>query len=265
MAPIVKLRRIVATGREAGRRHHPDDQARDVAAIVVAGGRSAGHNRSPDRSLLTLSGRSLLSRTLEPLLRLPSLAELLVLSDDPDQDRLRLMLAKELPYVAVRIVGAGSSIPAASLHKAMLQLEDHVSRGDIRLLLVHDTAWPLASLHLAHAVVEAARRYGAAAPCLSRAPEIWLDSYGTAMQVPLDRNEVVLQMPQAFSASELLHHYAMERGVGYETGSPAEIYGRRSGRRVRAVAGEPSNLRVTSPQDLFAAETVLARSRLSRS
>lgn len=243
----------------ARRRNAPE---RDVGAVVIAGGRAAGLARAPDRSWLTLAGRSLVSRTMEPIIRLPSLGQLVVLIEPDDRERLDVVMGRELPEVAIQVV-TSTGTPAHSLHLALTALERDVAARRLKVVLVHDTAWPLASRHLVHEVVLAARRFDAAVPCLSKAPEIWLDARGVAMHVPLDRTDVLLQMPQAFSAAALLSFYRREQEATYPSGAPAEVYEKRSGRRVRAVAGESRNIRITAPEDIFAAESLLARSGFS--
>lgn len=235
---------------------------RDVGAVVIAGGRAAGLARAPDRSWLTLAGRSLLSRTLEPIIRLPSLGQLVLLVEPGDRERLDVVMRKELPDVAIQVI-TSTGTPARSLHLALTALEQDVATGRLRLVLLHDTSWPLASRHLVHEVVLAARMFDAAVPSLSRAPEIWVGDRGNAMHVPLDRTDVLLQMPQAFAAKALLDFYRREQEGTYPSGAPAEVYEKRSGRRVRAVAGESRNIRITAPQDIFAAESLLARSGFS--
>jgi 2-C-methyl-D-erythritol 4-phosphate cytidylyltransferase len=131
--------------------------------------------------------------------------------------------------------------------------------GPLAVVLLHDTAWALASRHLMHEVVDGARAYGAAAPCLARAPELWMGHGGEATLAPLDRNDVLVQMPQGFAADELLGHYAREQRLSYPSGSAVEVYERHSGRRVRALPGESRNVQIDSGEDVFVAEALLAR------
>ncbi|HET8613887.1 MAG TPA: 2-C-methyl-D-erythritol 4-phosphate cytidylyltransferase [Actinomycetales bacterium] len=255
LARARRLRAQVA----ASRHEHREGGVRDVGAVIVAGGRSTGVDLSPDRSWLTLAGRSLAARALEPLLRLPSLARVAVVVEPADVPELQVVLAKELPRVVVQVVPAAGP-PARSLHQALTTL---LAPGDLEVVLVHDTAWALASRHLVHEVVDGARSYGAAAPCLARAPEIWLGPDGAATLAPLDRNDVLVQMPQGFHAADLLRHYDREEQLGYPAASPLEVYERHSGRRVRALPGESRNVRISCAEDVFVAEQLLTRSGFS--
>jgi 2-C-methyl-D-erythritol 4-phosphate cytidylyltransferase len=252
---LARARRLRAQ-LAAVRHERRDGGVRDVGAVVVAGGRATGVSLAPDRSWLTLAGRSLAARALEPLLQLPSLARVVVIVEPADQGELRSVLAKELPRVVVDVVTADGP-PAHSLHRALRRL---IEPGGIEVVLLHDTAWPLASRHLVHEVVDGARAYVAAAPCLARAPEIWMGPSGAATLAPLDRNDVLVQMPQGFAAADLLQYYDREEQLAYASGSPVEVYERHSGRRVRALPGESRNVHIVSGEDVFVAEALLTRS-----
>jgi 2-C-methyl-D-erythritol 4-phosphate cytidylyltransferase len=76
----------------------------------------------------------------------------------------------------------------------------------------------------------------------------------------LDRNDVLVQMPQGFAAADLLRYYDREEQLAYPSGSPLDVYERHSGRRVRALPGESRNVHILSGEDIFVAEALLARS-----
>lgn len=255
---LARARRLRAQ-LAAARHERREGGVRDVGAVVLAGGRSTGAALAPDRSWLTLAGRTLAARALEPLLQLPALARIAVVVEPQDEAKLRVVLAKELPRVVVSVVHAEGP-PAQSLHRA---LEQVMAGGPLSVVLVHDTAWALASRHLVHEVVDGARTYGAAAPCLARAPELWMGPGGDATLAPLDRNDVLVQMPQGFTADDIVRYYAREQQQSYPSGSPVEVYERHSGRRVRALPGESRNVQIESAEDVFVAEALLARSGFS--
>lgn len=253
---LARARRLRAQLAAARLERH-EGGVRDVGAVVVAGGRATGMSLAPDRSWLTVAGRSLAARALEPLLQLPALARIAVVVEADDQSELESVLAKELPRVVVDVVTADGP-PSRSVHLALRRLM--APADDLDVVLVHDTAWPLASRHLVHEVTDGARAYGAAAPCLARAPELWLGSDGTATLAPLDRNDVLVQMPQGFGAADLLRYYDREEQLAYPSGSPVEVYERHSGRRARALPGESRNVEIASGDDVFVAESLLTRS-----
>ena len=76
----------------------------------------------------------------------------------------------------------------------------------------------------------------------------------------VDRSALVtVQTPQAFHALPLLEAYeraATAGFVGSDTAACAERFG---DLQVRSVAGDPRNLKITFPEDLFVAERLLAK------
>ena len=111
--------------------------------------------------------------------------------------------------------------------------------------MIHDAARPLASLRMFEDVVTAARRHGGALPVLDQDGLIFED--GTAVRDRL----VTVQTPQAFHALPLLEAYerAAEAGfVGSDTAACVERFG---DLQVHSVTGDPRNLKITFPEDLF--------------
>lgn len=252
MASLRRSLRAIRAVSTASRGHPPTR----VGAVVVSGGRSAGHHNTPDRSWLPLAGRSMLARTLAPLATLPGITAVTVIIDEADRPHFVTATERELPGFALEPVTAEGP-PARSIHLALERLMTGHPATDVVVLL--DTAWPLASRHLLHEVVAAARTRGAAVPCLPRAPDIWVGDADVATLSPLDRNDVVVQMPQAFDAAELLRQFRADEELGYPARSPLELHERHSGRRARAVPGESGNIHVVTAEDLLLAESLFAR------
>ena len=146
------------------------------------------------------------------------------------------------------LVGGGAT-RSASVRAGLAAVPAHVE-----IVVVHDAARPLASPALFRAVV-AAVRDGAdgAVPGLVLADTVKRVRDDTVVAT-LDRAELVaVQTPQAFRAAVLRRAHA----AGGEATDDAALV-EAAGGRVVVVAGEPANAKVTSPEDLAAAEARMA-------
>lgn len=129
------------------------------------------------------------------------------------------------------------------------------ARGD--WLLLHDVARPFASVGLLARVLEAARTTGCAGAFVD--PEVPVarlrDGFAVAA---LPRHEAgVFQSPQAFRRTDLLALIERERLEGWQPQSTMQL-ALRARLRVAAVAGEKTNIKITTAEDWRLAETLEA-------
>ena len=128
---------------------------------------------------------------------------------------------------------------------------------DADLIAVHDAARPLFSEATFHAVVAAAREIGAALPVIPVADTIHLMSNDATIVETLDRSMLAAaQTPQCFRADVLRDVLVRAQLEGIEGTDEAGLAAR-FGYTVKAVPGDPRNLKITVPEDLVIAESYL--------
>ena len=144
------------------------------------------------------------------------------------------------------VLAAGGEERSASVMNGLT-----AARG--KIVLVHDAARPLASEGLCRELLEKARVTGGAIPVIPVADA--LKQYRGNRLETLDREGILrAQTPQAFAREELIE--AMKR-FGKGTRDESEAWGA-AGKQVALVRGETANIKVTFPEDLFVAHSLLA-------
>jgi len=132
-----------------------------------------------------------------------------------------------------------------------------VEAGDAELIAVHDAVRPLFSHDMFSAVVAAAREVGAALPVVPVADTIHVMTDHATVESTLDRTMLAAaQTPQAFRGTvlrDVLERAAREKIEGTDEAGLAA----RFGYTVKAVPGDPRNLKITVPEDLAIAESYL--------
>ena len=129
--------------------------------------------------------------------------------------------------------------------------------ADADVIVVHDAARPLATPALFDAVIRAVTEGGAdgAVPGLTPSDTIKVVDDGQyVISTPDRRTLVAVQTPQAFRADVLRR--AHEQAVAGATDDAMLVEA--LGATVRVVQGETSNLKITTPADLQAAEQLVA-------
>ncbi|HYR28211.1 MAG TPA: 2-C-methyl-D-erythritol 4-phosphate cytidylyltransferase [Thermoanaerobaculia bacterium] len=129
--------------------------------------------------------------------------------------------------------------------------------ADAELIAVHDAVRPLFSHEMFATVIAAAREVGAALPVIPVADTIHVMSDHATVESTLDRTMLAAaQTPQCFRADILRDVIARAAQEGI-TGTDEAGLAARFGYTVKAVPGDPRNLKITVPEDLAIAESYL--------
>lgn len=124
------------------------------------------------------------------------------------------------------------------------------------LVAIHDAARPLVSCKLLDAVVAAAGEHGAAIAATPVSDTIKRVAGGRVIET-VPRDELVsVQTPQAFHKQSLLDAFALAERLGRSVTDEAALI-ELAGGQVVVVPGSSVNFKVTYPQDLLIAETLL--------
>jgi 2-C-methyl-D-erythritol 4-phosphate cytidylyltransferase len=129
--------------------------------------------------------------------------------------------------------------------------------GDAEIVAVHDAVRPLFAIDMFHSVVAAAREHGAALPIVPVTDTIHVMSENAVVTQTLDRTMLgAAQTPQCFKLDILRDILARAEREGVDNTDEAGL-ATRFGYTVQGVAGDPRNLKITLPEDLFIAESYL--------
>jgi 2-C-methyl-D-erythritol 4-phosphate cytidylyltransferase len=218
-----------------------------VWSIVVAGG--AGNRFGGLKQFSELAGRPVLQWAVHAC-RTRSAGVVLVLPEATTSST----TATTAPEAhGADAVVAGGATRADSVRCGLAAVPD-----DAAVIVVHDAARPLASPTLFDAVIAAVTGGGAdgAVPGVPPSDTIKAVDESGRVTDTLDRTKLVaVQTPQAFRAAVLRRAHAGAPAAG---ATDDAMLVEALGGVVQVVPGEPGNLKITDPDDLAAAERLLA-------
>jgi 2-C-methyl-D-erythritol 4-phosphate cytidylyltransferase len=223
-----------------------------VWAIVVAAGSGDRLGADRPKAFVGLGGRPLLAESLERL-ESSDWVEAIVVAAPEGWEEPAILLAEELGVGKVAQAVTGGATRAQSVRRALAEVP-----ADAAAVLVHDAARPLLPPELVGQVLEPlGEGWDGVVPTLPVADTI-KRVHGDAIAETVPRDDLVAaQTPQAFGADVLRAALAGEVDAASDCASLVEA----RGGRVKAIAGDPSLLKVTSAVDLAAVEVLLARER----
>jgi 2-C-methyl-D-erythritol 4-phosphate cytidylyltransferase/2-C-methyl-D-erythritol 2,4-cyclodiphosphate synthase len=220
-----------------------------VAAIIAAGGR--GHRLGADRpkQFLDIGGRSILEMSVAALAASQHIDEIIVALPDDHLDStakaLKGTTSQPLSFVA------GGARRQDSVANAFAKASPTAG-----VVVIHDAARPFVTREVIARTIDGARVHGAAIAAMpakdtvKQAGEAAADG-ARLIRATIPRDTVFLaQTPQAFQREILAR--ALSEGEGVDATDEAMLV-ERLGLPVHVVAGDPGNVKITTPEDLAAA------------
>ena len=198
------------------------------------------------KQLLMLGGLPILQRSVDALLGHPRISDMVVaLPPELAAQPPAYLRHREKPLIVVE----GGARRQDSVARAFARIPPGAE-----IVVIHDAARPLVTADLIERTVAAAVAEGAAVAAVRATDTVKRgDAEGRVVET-LPRDQVYLaQTPQAFRVGVLRDALALTADATDEA-----ALAERAGHPVRLVEGEPSNVKITTPADLSAAERVVA-------
>lgn len=219
----------------------------DGATVILLGaGAGLRLGTAQPKALLPIGGRPMLAVAAAAAAASPSVGGLVVTFPPGWEGRARACV--EDLRVSARFVEGGDS-RQASVRAALAEVP-----GQIDVVAVHDAARPFASPELFARVIDAvADGADGAVPVLAVTDTV-LRVRGELVEGAEPREELALgQTPQAFRTSVLREAHAKAEAAGASFTDDASML-RWAGFEVRAVPGDPANVKITTLADLAQAD-----------
>lgn len=224
-----------------------------VVALIPAAGRGVRMGLEMDKPYLRLGDRPVLAHTLLAFERCPEIDAVLVVVEPGRQAYCRTQVIEPYGFQKVRAVVAGGPTRQESVYRGLQTLEP-----DTGMVAVHDGVRPCVEPSLITALVTECRTVGAVLAAVPVKDTVKIVHDGVVRGTP-DRSTVWLaQTPQTFAYRVLREAYERAQAEGYEGTDDAALV-ERLGYRVAVFRGSYENIKLTTPEDLAAAEEILRR------
>ena len=237
-----------------------------VISIIVAAGQGKRFGGNVPKQFFEIGGRPIWLQALLPFSETDSVNAIVLVVPRAQASRIRKEVEKLELKKPVRVVVGGQKRQDSVRMglDAVIKLVQTLgkSRGPAGksadpIILIHDGARPLVTGELIRRVIKSAEKYGAVVPGLKPRNTIKLiDPRDNLVEKTPARDRLrEIQTPQGFRLSIVVKGYKILKQGDLLVTDDASLV-ELAGAPVRVIPGEPENIKITTPFDLWMAEAI---------
>lgn len=224
------------------------NKAKNIAIIVGAGkGKRMGNE---DKIFLNINKKPILAHTISPFEKCNSIDDIILVVRE-NNINLTKNIIHRYKFKKVKKIISGGKERQDSVYNALQKIDK------CNYILIHDAARPLIKKQLIKEVLYAAKKYGAAIPAVPLKDTI--KTGDKFVEKTLERDTLhLVHTPQAFKYEILKEAYEFAKETKYYGTDDASLV-ERLGYKIKIVPSYFENIKITVPNDLVIAETLLKK------
>ncbi|MGH7846567.1 MAG: 2-C-methyl-D-erythritol 4-phosphate cytidylyltransferase [Candidatus Binatia bacterium] len=226
-----------------------------VNAVIVAAGEGSRMGKTIPKVFLPLQDKPLIIHTLRGFAAARNVENVILVVAEAEMARCEALIrADEDLSKRHYVLQTGGPRRQDSVRRGLSRLDE-----DCGVVVIHDGARPLVRPDLIDQCIEVAWKEGAVAVGLRARDTIKIVSEDGRVCQTLPRDRLwQIQTPQAFRVKVIRAAYEAAARENVDATDDATLV-ERLGERVAVLEGDPRNIKVTFPEDLWIAETFMQK------
>ena len=225
-----------------------------IALITAAGKGQRMQNQTP-KQYLPLGGRPILARTIKVFEQCSAVDEIYVIVPAEQMEMVEREIVDKYEFKKVLKVVRGGKLRQQSVWNGLKAI-----RSECSIVVIHDGVRPFVTPKMIEQSIKAAAETGAAVVAVPSKDTVKRAAKGKKVQT-LPREEIWLaQTPQAFQFALLMKAY-QKANQDEITGTDDAFLVEQMGHPITLIEGNYTNIKITTPEDLAFAETLLPKDK----
>jgi 2-C-methyl-D-erythritol 4-phosphate cytidylyltransferase len=228
-------------------------------AVIVSAGKGLRFMEGKKKQFRSLAGKPILAHTLDKFETCPLIRSILLVVGQEDMDYCLKEIVEKYRFQKVSQIVPGGKRRQESVKNGIDALPK-----DADMVAIHDGVRPFVTKAMIEDTIHSAARYGAVVLAMPVKDTIKMSNPDGTVLKTLDRESLwQIQTPQTFQVNVIKEAYyrAAEDGfVGTDDASLVE----RLGVKVHILPGSYTNIKITTPEDLFLANLFLKMNILTQ-
>ncbi len=223
-----------------------------ISVLIPAAGQGSRMDSSVKKPYLMLGDKPILSHTIDRFEQNSVIDEIFVIVDESDFPMCQKEVLTPFGYRKVNELVPGGTTRQESVFKGLCTLSN-----DVDYVVVHDGVRPFIDEDIIFACLEAAEDYGVSISAVPVKETIKVANSNLFIDHTPDRDSLWrVQTPQVFRKSILVDAHEKAIQDGFSASDDAALV-EKLGLPVKLVLGSYQNVKLTTPEDLRLAETLL--------
>lgn len=226
-------------------------------AIIFAGGSGVRMGAGKPKQFLEVDGRPIIIHTLDIFEDHPAIDEIYIACKEDYIGKLK-KLVQRFNISKVKDIVPGGTTALGSAYNALMAAKKN--NGDDAIVLVHDGVRPCITAELINEVIKTTEEVGAVATCTPLFETPVISNGGELVEESPRRADCyTAQAPQSFRLGDIIlaHEETRKTNPEYVDIVDSCTMLRRLGKDVAIVKGPRSNIKVTTPEDLYIFKAML--------
>ena len=221
-------------------------------AIVLAAGQGKRMNAASNKQYLTLKDKPILAHTMNTFEKCNLIHQIILVIHEDEEEFCKKNILEKYKYKKIKHLVKGGKERQESVYNGLMAIDKETS-----IVLIHDGARPLITEQVILRCIQGAIEYGAVSAGVPIKETIKIMGRDRFVSYTPKREDVwVTQTPQAFQKDIILkaHEFAIEQEI---LGTDDAMLVEHMGMKIKMVEGDYENIKITTPEDLIAAEAIL--------
>lgn len=233
------------------------DKAFPKCGMIVAAAGGSARMGGQDKLFADLAGVPVLMHTLRAIDQAELVNEIVIAAREDRMEEIAAVCVRGGLRKPVKVVKGGASRTESVLAAAL------ECAPDTELIAIHDGARPLVRPAMIDEMIRAGQRTQAAAPAVPVTDTVKIaDENGLVLSTPDRASLYAVQTPQVFQINILRAALQAVLTAGITVTDDCAAV-ERLGKQVWLMEGDRGNIKITTPDDLLLAETILQRQEAS--
>lgn len=230
-----------------------------TTAVVLAAGKGSRMKSSARKQYMMLKGQPVVCYSLAVFEQCERIDEIILVCGQGEESMCREQIVERYHYNKVKKIVSGGKERYHSVYEGL-----KAARPDCRIVLIHDGARPLLDEKMIGRLLDSVKESGACVAGMPVKDTIRLSGENGYAAETLPRERIwMMQTPQVFDYSLILsaHEKLMEMDhLPVQITDDAMVLEYITGQKVKLVEGSYRNIKITTPEDLLTAESLLGDS-----
>lgn len=221
-------------------------------AIILAAGQGKRMNAASNKQYLALKDKPILAHTMNTFEKCNLIHQIILVIHEDEEEFCKKNILEKYKYKKIKHLVKGGKERQESVYNGLMAIDKETS-----IVLIHDGARPLITEQVILRCIQGAIEYGAVSAGVPIKETIKIMGRDRFVSYTPKREDVwVTQTPQAFQKDIILkaHEFAIEQEI---LGTDDAMLVEHMGMKIKMVEGDYENIKITTPEDLIAAEAIL--------